>query len=39
MSGYQSNNAYNQVGAGYWDNNPFGFTELDPNNNFVSRFS
>ena len=38
MSGYQSNNAYNQVGAGYWDDNPFGYTELDPNNNFVSRF-
>lgn len=38
LAGFQSNYVYNDKNSAYWDQNPFGFTELDNNGNFISRY-
>ena len=38
LSGFQSNNVYNNLNSAYWNATPFGYNEFGVDGNYVSRF-
>jgi cell surface protein SprA len=38
LAGFQSNYVYNGQPSSYWEQHPFGHSELDDNGNFISRY-